>query len=106
MMHPRDAGMLLEVLGDPLGGGAVTGHAQVERLQALEELERVERGQGGAEIVHVLGLHERDEGGAGRAEPLDEAPARHAAVGLGQLRPARRLRSEVERAEVDHDTPE
>ncbi len=76
VVHARDRGMLLEETCHAERILAVTRDAQVERLDALQQLERIERRQRRPEIVHVLGLDERDVRRPGLTESLDEASAR------------------------------
>ncbi len=59
-------------------------HADAERLDALQQLERVGRRQAGAEIAQAFGAGAHDEGGL--AELLVEDDAVIAGIGLGQLR--------------------
>ena len=105
MVHGGDCGVRGEGLGDRLGRRALAGDAQVERLDALQDLVRVERREGGAEVVHVLGLHERPEREA-LPEPLPERLRPEPVVRGGELRPARGVGAEVEGSEVDRDAAE
>ena len=59
-------------------------HADAERLDALQQLERVGRRQARAEIAQAFGARAHDEGGL--AELLVEDDAVIAGIGLGQLR--------------------
>src|SRR5690606_23797011 len=97
--------MLLQELGDRERARRLTCDAQVERLDALQDLPGIERGQRWAEIVHVLGLDERCEGLA-LSEPLPEHQVAEAAVRGGELRPAFGLCAEVERSLIDDDAAE
>ena len=58
-------------------------HADAQRLDALQQLERVGRRQAGAEIAQALGARAHDEGGL--AELLVEDDAVIAGIGLGEL---------------------
>ena len=88
VVDASDGGMLLEEPRDAEGALAVTRDPEVERLDALQQLEGVERRQRRAEVVDVLGLDERDVRRPGLAESLDEAARRArggtAAVSCGQ----------------------
>ena len=58
-------------------------HADAQRLDALQQLERVGRRQAGAEVAQALGAGAHDEGGL--AELLVEDDAVIAGIGLGEL---------------------
>ena len=100
VVHPRDRGVPGQVFGHGQGGGGVAGHAQVERLEPLDELRRARGGEGGAEVVQELAAGQRQVGAA--AVPLDQRLPAVAGLGPGQLRPPVRRRAVVERAAV-HD---
>src|SRR3546814_12578958 len=67
---------------DVCSSDLMAGHAQVQGLDALQDLEGIGRRQAGTEIAQALGARPHDEGAG--AEFFDEVEAVIAGVGLGQ----------------------
>ncbi len=98
--HPGDGRMPFEKLGHPFSVGDVPLHAQMERLDAGQDHEGIERRERGAEIAqaHGAGFH----GVAEIAEGLREGEAVIGRVGLGHRRELA-APAPVELAGFDHD---
>ena len=91
--------MLLEMLRDGQCIGAVTLHAQVQRLHALQDEEGIERRQGGARVAQQHGADAADvRGGPEGVAPHNPVVA---GVGLGEAREAVGVGRPVEVARVD-----
>ncbi len=88
----------VEVLGHLLRVGEVTLHAQAQRLEALQDQERVERRDRKAEVAQHLHASLEDERAVAERREVGEAVV--AGVGLGEVREATG-RGVVERAAVD-----
>ena len=82
MQHPLDRLVGLEEFQHRERIAHVPFHADAERLDALQQLERVGRRQARAEIAQAFGAGAHDEGGL--AELLVEDDAVIAGIGLGQ----------------------
>ena len=67
IVYPGHALVLRQEFGHALGVLAVTGHAQVQRLQSEVQQECVLRGWNGAEVAHQLG---NEFGGVGHLAEL------------------------------------
>ena len=104
VVHACHGGVRGEVLGHRQRGRGVPGHAQLERLQSLEEVRRVGGGQGRAQIVQEPGAHQGEVGRAPVA--LHQGPPSEAGLGPRQPGPPLGVRPEVERAAVHDRSPE
>ncbi len=101
VVHPLHVRVVLKVPGDGERVGVVTLHPQRQRLDALQEEERVERRERGARVAQQHRAHAADVGGrAERVAPDDAVVAR---VGLGQPGEALLVRDPVELPGVDDD---
>jgi hypothetical protein len=100
VVDPADLGSLLEPLGDGLGVLDVALHAQAEGLDALQEVEGVVGGDGGAEVAQHHGARPGDV--RRRPEGLVVVEAVVAGVGPGDQGEAPAGRP-VEAAAVDDD---
>ena len=83
VVDPLDAGVRFEMLGHGEGVLGVALHAQVQRLEALQKQEGVERREGGAGIAQALDAGLEDEGE--RAEGFGVGEAVVGGVGLDEL---------------------
>ena len=97
---PLDLGAVLEPAGDREGVLAVALDAQRQRLEALEEQERVERAERGADVAEPLDAQLEDEREVAEGLAVDDAVVRR--IRVGELREAARRRP-VEVAAVDDD---
>ena len=98
VLHPRDRRLPSQPLGHRHGVAAVRLHAEFERLDSLNEEERVERADAGSEIAQTLHARLNDVGQ--RPEHLGEL---HAVISRARLRDRRVLVGPCELAAIDDD---